>query len=214
MTWQTFYNLFLHPLASYPGPKLAAAGRLWYAYHQLKGDMPFAVHELHETYGEVVRVAPDELTYINPDGWNQIYGHRPGKPELKKDQVFYAASGTGEGSIIRADRDRHGYMRKQMSHGFSERAMRDQEGAIREFADMFIARLRQNSAEAQDLVKWFNVRSFGYKMRLSLWLIIDSSSRSTSWVILFLESLSVAWMGLDIILGSGSFSTPSKSDLG
>lgn len=177
--------MYLHPLSSYPGPRAAAAGRLWFTYHQLTGDMPFVVHELHEQYGDVVRVAPDELSFINPDGWNQIYGHRPGKPEFQKDPVFYNSISSGPGSIVRAPRDRHGYLRKQVSHGFSERALRDQEGAIREFADMFITRLKENGADgkvAQDLVKWFNVR-YSLYCDVDQVLTVCSSSRSMSWAI-------------------------------
>ncbi len=27
-----FYNVYLHPIAKYPGPKLAAISNVWYAY--------------------------------------------------------------------------------------------------------------------------------------------------------------------------------------
>ena len=157
-----FYNIWLHPLASYPGPKLAAASRLWYCNYCLRGQLPFVLLDVHERYGNVVRIAPNELSYTNPDGWNDIYGHRPGKAELTKDPVFYSSISSGTGSIINAHQSRHGLLRKQMSHGFSERALRDQEGIIRSYSDLFLQRLRENCANgtvAVNMVMWYNVCS-------------------------------------------------------
>jgi hypothetical protein len=47
------YNLYLHPLSHFPGPKLAACSRLWLAYRELikresLGDLRV---ELHRQYG-------------------------------------------------------------------------------------------------------------------------------------------------------------------
>lgn len=111
-------------------------------------------------YGDVVRVAPDELSYIHPDAWHQIYGHRPGKSEIMKDPTFYAALASGKGSIISADRDRHSHLRKQMSHGFSERALREQESVVRSYADYFVERITgvmEGQDGVVDMVRWYNV---------------------------------------------------------
>lgn len=164
------YNLYLHPLAKYPGPKLAAFSRAWYCFHCLKGELPFVLSEVHKRYGDVIRIAPNELSYTNPDGWNDIYGHRSGKPEVMKDPQFYSSISSGPGSIINAHRSRHGLLRKQMSHGFSEKALREQEGIIRSYSDLFIKRLHENcgnGTRSLDLVMWFNVCSGPSKVHRS-----------------------------------------------
>ena len=51
--WRFIYNLYFHPLAHFPGPKLAACSRLWLAYRELikresLGDLRA---ELHRQYG-------------------------------------------------------------------------------------------------------------------------------------------------------------------
>ncbi|GAB7354527.1 hypothetical protein MBLNU459_g4991t2 [Dothideomycetes sp. NU459] len=200
VAWQTFYNVYLHPLSKFPGPRLAGAGRLWYSYYFLKGDMPFVVHELHKQYGDVVRVAPDELSFVNADAWNQIYGHRPGKPELQKDPGFYGAVSSPADSILRVSRDRHSYMRKQMSHGFSERALRDQEGAIRQYANLFVGRLKENCAQGkpiQNIVKWFNFFTFDVMGDLVFGESFDCLQESGyhPWVQLLFDSVKVsAWV--------------------
>ncbi|KAH8819269.1 cytochrome protein [Xylogone sp. PMI_703] len=157
------YNLYFHSLSDYPGPRLAAATRLWYCWHCLRGNLPFVLDEAHRKYGDIVRIAPNELSYINPEAWNQIYGHKPGKPEIMKDPTFYSSISSGKGSIINAERSRHGHLRKQMSHGFSEKALREQEDAIRLYADLMIQRLKENCQEntsVVDMVSWYNFFTF------------------------------------------------------
>jgi hypothetical protein len=78
------YSAFLHPLSKYPGPKLWALSTIPYEIHFFRGDLPYAVSELHEKYGPVVRISPNELSYIMEDAWNDIYGKFSGKPQLVK----------------------------------------------------------------------------------------------------------------------------------
>ena len=50
-----FYRLFLHPLAKFPGPKLAALSRFYEAYYDVvqNGQYTFKIAELHKEYGTV-----------------------------------------------------------------------------------------------------------------------------------------------------------------
>lgn len=49
------YNVTLHPLASFPGPKLYAASSLFFSRMVLRGTLPMDVRKLHEQYGDVIR---------------------------------------------------------------------------------------------------------------------------------------------------------------
>ena len=74
------YNLFFHPLKHIPGPLLARATGFPYVYKIRTGQMHKWVQELHETYGEAVRVAPEEVSFISAEtAWTDIYGFRTGK---------------------------------------------------------------------------------------------------------------------------------------
>lgn len=64
LSWAV-YNVFFHPLRKYPGPWYASCSHLWWAYHGWIGDLVMATTKLHERYGEVVRISPDGLSYIN-----------------------------------------------------------------------------------------------------------------------------------------------------
>lgn len=137
--------------------------RLWYCYYCTSGSLIHVLHEAHQKYGDVVRIAPNELSYTDPKAWNDIYGHRVGKRELMKDPTFYSSISSGPNSIINADRSRHGHLRKQASHGFSERALRSQEHVIIKYVDLMLERLAElarSGKSSVDIVDWYNVSKY------------------------------------------------------
>lgn len=50
-----FYRLLLHPLAKFPGPKLAAVTRYYEGYHDVvrNGQYTFRIAEMHQQYGMI-----------------------------------------------------------------------------------------------------------------------------------------------------------------
>lgn len=99
------YNVFLHPLHSYPGPWYARISRFWYSYRFLRGTLSFDIKELHDKYGDVVRVAPNELSYANGDAWETIYGRiaRPGSDTpstFKLDPLLYGGIAASSDIIV------------------------------------------------------------------------------------------------------------------
>jgi cytochrome P450 len=116
---------------------------------------------MHNHYGDIVRVAPDELSFAHPDAWTDIYKNNGGE-EMGKAQWFYRAIETGRLCIINEDHKQHGRLRRQMAPGFSEKSIRDQEPIIRGYIDLLIQRLRENSDDSQPIVisDWFNYTTF------------------------------------------------------
>lgn len=43
-------------------------------YHEFKGDRTITIHRLHEQYGPVVRISPNEVSFNNQDALKEIYG--------------------------------------------------------------------------------------------------------------------------------------------
>jgi cytochrome P450 len=106
--------------------------------------------EMHKQYGDIVRIAPDELAFSHPDAWKDIMGHQKGNPDFPKANWFYRPVGGEPSHVVNESIEQHGRLRRQMAHGFSEKAMREQEPMIFNF-DMEIA------DEARD---WINQRNF------------------------------------------------------
>ena len=52
------------------------------------------MHQLHLKYGPILRLMPNELSFIDPEAWRDIYGHRQGHPQFHKDRTYWALSFT------------------------------------------------------------------------------------------------------------------------
>jgi len=50
----------------------------------MRGRLPLENKKLHDKYGSVVRVSPNELAFNSVGAWEDIYGHRPGHPNMHK----------------------------------------------------------------------------------------------------------------------------------
>lgn len=162
----TLYNILLHPLSSVPGPKLWAASNVPYILAWLSGRAQFVVHGLHEQYGDVVRIAPNRLSFTHPDAWRDIRGHRKnGQGEHSKDPDFYAIS---KYNILGASRADHARFRRILSHGFSAKSMQEQQPLITQYVDLLMQRLWEKTHDgdgmprevAVNVASWLNFATF------------------------------------------------------
>ncbi|KAL8919920.1 MAG: hypothetical protein Q9172_004738 [Xanthocarpia lactea] len=110
--------------------------------------------------GDVVRISPDELSFISPSAWKDLYGSRQGGINpFSKDLVVYA----GVSNIITANDADHSRMRRLLSHAFSDKALREQEPIIQVYVNNLMAGLRKVCKEhggRADLAEWFNWTTF------------------------------------------------------
>ncbi|KAJ2998612.1 hypothetical protein NUW58_g262 [Xylaria curta] len=156
--WAIIYNLYFHPLSKIPGPQLWIAFPILRRYRMVRGDCEFKIRDLHKKYGEVMRVSPDEVFFLDPQAWKDIYGH--GHAEFPK---FYP-----EGvhmhpkKIISSNAQDHFRLRRAMLPAFSDKALTQQEPLIRTYVDLLIKRLREVSetTNCTNLVQWYNFTTF------------------------------------------------------
>ncbi|KAI1850298.1 hypothetical protein JX266_004156 [Neoarthrinium moseri] len=113
------YRLNFHPLAKFPGPKLAAVTRYFEAYYDVvcDGQYEFKIAEMHESYGPIVRISPYELHVSDPDFFEKLYD-RDGR--WNKYGWAYDAHGSPGSTLATIDHDVHRYRRAAMNPFFSK----------------------------------------------------------------------------------------------
>jgi len=151
------YRLTLHPLAKFPGPRLAAA-TLWVEfYHDFVcgGQYLFRIRDMHAKYGHVVRITPDELHINDPSFLPELMpaGGRRRDKYSRMIQVF----GFSQAAGATADHDLHRTRRAAMSKMFSKESVRRLEPIMRMNLDKLLVRLRefQDSGKEISLLPMF-----------------------------------------------------------
>lgn len=161
------YNVYFHPLAKSPGPFLWRASRLPYMRAAWGTHFPYVVQKLHEQYGDVVRVAPNELSFRDPAAWDDIYSNTNGanSEAFKKSEIWHGNPDGGPSSVFTTiDFKEHARLRRYMDPAFSERAVSQQEPIIQNYVSLCIKKLHErtsaNGRTAVNIVDWFNFTLF------------------------------------------------------
>lgn len=69
---------FQRGLNKYPGPRIASVTDIWRAIDMHKRDTHITYRKLHAKYGDIVRVAPNVLSFSDPAAVRDIYGLNKG----------------------------------------------------------------------------------------------------------------------------------------
>jgi cytochrome P450 len=117
------YNIYLHPLRRFPGSKLWALSPVPVALAQLRGTLHDFTHSAHQRYGTVVRISPNELSFISAAAWGDIYNRREGKSPLPRDKAFFNDMLVDRNTLTMADDHNHARLRRAMNPAFSPRAL-------------------------------------------------------------------------------------------
>lgn len=130
----------------------------------MSGRFPFVVHDLHLKYGEIVRIAPTELSFTGAAAWKDIYGFRNGLPENRKDPAENTDANPRHPTIINANRATHGSLRKLLSNAFSDKTLKGQEPVLLHYVNLLVEKLSEKNADGKpfDIVRWYNVRSVSF----------------------------------------------------
>lgn len=150
--------------------------------------------ELHERYGPVVRVSPDELAFNTARAIRDIYGPKPGGC-FAKDPSHYLPPANGTHHIITAiDNDTHARQRRLLAPAFTERALRDQECLIQGYVDTMICKLRaeiDRDPPRIDILNWMNYTTFDITGDLMFGESFDclKDTRMHPWISLLFNSI-------------------------
>ncbi|KAJ3938559.1 uncharacterized protein N0V96_011287 [Colletotrichum fioriniae] len=133
------YNVYFHPLRHYPGPFLWRSSPVPKNIYLLTGRYAAKAREIHETYSGAVRVAPNELSYIQQtaQAWKDILG-RPLKSEMAKDIRFFGGENFGRDSLVTTRPEDHTRQRRIFTHAFSNTALKAQESLLVDYTDQMV----------------------------------------------------------------------------
>ncbi|RDW60238.1 hypothetical protein BP5796_11844 [Coleophoma crateriformis] len=131
------YRHYFHPLARFPGPKLAAA-TYWYDSYQdcIAGPFPgqgaYHIEKLHEVYGPIVRVNPDEIAVKDPYWYDTLYNSGRRDKWLRN----HKANGSPGSLAQTAGREAHRLRKAPLLPFFSKRAVTELEPVIKQKVSM------------------------------------------------------------------------------
>ncbi|KAI1879069.1 hypothetical protein JX265_003246 [Neoarthrinium moseri] len=196
------YALYFHPASKYPGPKLAAVSEVWYVWRTLSGKEQSIMRRVHEKYGPVVRIAPNELSFDSVQSMRDILLPKSKGPFIKSELLYDTGDPAPPLGYLR-DYDAHALYRKRMAPSFSATALRVQEGVINEYLDLWIKRLPElggentNGLEMGEAFTWLTFDIMG---RLGFGQGFDciKNGKSSAWVALMSKA---EWLPLYALAG-------------
>ncbi|KAK2052357.1 trichodiene oxygenase [Colletotrichum caudatum] len=152
---RALYNVSpLHPLSKIPGPKLAGASYLyefWFDFVK-KGRYTLEIRRLHEVYGPIVRINPDEMHCNDINFTDEIYainGRKRDKHVHQQRNLPAAQAAAHSGTI---DHDLHRRRRGAMSKFFSRVRMLKLEPKVHALAQRLCDKLLAGASDPDKVV--------------------------------------------------------------
>ncbi|KDR74026.1 hypothetical protein GALMADRAFT_269528 [Galerina marginata CBS 339.88] len=168
----TTYKLSpFHPLAQHPGPILCKLTKLWTTYVAYQGKLHKYHKQLHEKYGPIVRVGPNELSVADKDYISLVLG-TPGLPKgpLWEGQIVTPANRRNKSNSLISvpDLRRHAQLRKPWNKAFGTAPMNDfGEILIKKASELsdHLMEICKSSVDRHahlDLAKWISYFAFDF----------------------------------------------------
>ncbi|KAI6081540.1 cytochrome P450 [Hypoxylon rubiginosum] len=112
---------FLDPLRNVPGPLAARVTPFWLTLQCRLFRRSTSIHELHQKYGDVVRIGPNNISVVSKGCLQQVYGSNSGTSKGPFYDVFRP-----QVPIIFSARDNffHARRRKDLTPAFTKSALR------------------------------------------------------------------------------------------
>ncbi|KAI0465626.1 cytochrome protein [Xylaria cf. heliscus] len=137
-----YYRLYINPLASIPGPKLAGLTGWVEGYYELfcgeGGQFMFKYREWHKKYGPIIRISPYEVHIKDSSFYESLYAtnRQPAKRKELKDRFNNPTS-----AFSTPDHFTHRIRRGALNPFFSKRAISERAQIIQKHMDDVCRRL-------------------------------------------------------------------------
>lgn len=146
----------LSPLSKIPGPIWSRYTNLPLKLALLSGRRTLFIHDLHQKYGSVVRISPEEVSISDPTACRTI--HRAGSGFLKSDWYSRFVDHEVPGIFEMSDAKQHAARRRLLARAFTKTELRARwEGMIQSKSKLAMDRIagEMESAGQVDLLKWW-----------------------------------------------------------
>lgn len=149
------YRAFFHPLSKVPGPLICRLSSIWTWYHSYIGDEGSQINALHDKYGPVVRIAPNEVIIADGAALAPIYSEKGG---FLKAACYTNFDIEGHSTIFSALDPSHRAVRsKAVLPMFSMNSIRAGNDTIQACVDRFVARMKEEADESRSTRQPVNV---------------------------------------------------------
>ncbi|RDW92913.1 cytochrome P450 [Aspergillus mulundensis] len=145
------YNIYLHPLSIFPGPKLAVCSPLHEFYYDVicRGMFMWEIEKMHELYGPIVRINPREIHIKDPEFIDVVYAS--GTHIRTKDPQFTPALSSPHSVISTIDHNHHRKRKSYLKAFFSRRSLETLGPFIQESVELLCEKFRHAHAHKQTL---------------------------------------------------------------
>ncbi|KAI9686051.1 MAG: hypothetical protein M1822_004034 [Bathelium mastoideum] len=150
------YRLTLHPLAQFPGPRLAALTSFYYAYWIFVGRLPEHCEALFSKYNtSILRIAPNQLVFRTPQSLKDTIGRHH---DVYRGNFALRVLGFTSNTVSNIhDPAAHRRKRKLMNPGFSATTLAKQEPAlIVPLVDKLVEKVAATEGKPFNLCNYFD----------------------------------------------------------
>ncbi|KAG6848263.1 hypothetical protein H0H93_001760, partial [Arthromyces matolae] len=156
-----FYRLSpFHPLAKYPGPILCRASKLYIAFLSLGGKQYTYYQRLHDQYGDVVRIGPNELSIRDVNAIGPIMGPQ-GFPKGPFWDGRIPEVETTRALIALRNKMEHTRRRRPWTRAFNTSALKGYEDIITKRCVQFVDGVGEEKGAA-DMSKWISYFTYDF----------------------------------------------------
>ncbi len=140
----TIYRRFFHPLAKVPGPFLPAVTKLYQTYYN--GRYYLQIEKLHQKYGPIVRITPDEIHLSDAKEYDKIYYVGT---KYWKSPIFYSALNVPHSTFGTPTNEVHKIKRGALNPMFSRQKVLELEDIVQDKAEKVCARMQDGVDQDQ-----------------------------------------------------------------
>ncbi|KAH9937927.1 high nitrogen upregulated cytochrome P450 monooxygenase 2 [Epithele typhae] len=155
----------LHPLARYPGPLGCKLTKFWMGVISTRGYQHMYIKSLHDQYGSVVRIGPNELSILDASVVSKLYGNSgvPKGPHY----IGRVLSDTNLPMVGLMDTDAHLRRRRNWTRGMGPIAIKGYEELISKRVNQLLSRLEDQKGQAVIMGHWFNFFSYDFMCEMA-----------------------------------------------